>query len=117
MTMQNTFNASRTLASMSDDILISENGGVVEVDPTVKTVYRKLKPRLVWTAPFEFMLDFHYAGNSPVEHGQYHFHSKPYQDGWRVVIMVKNVTYDTKLKYAVVSSFGTLDPAIIIDPN
>ena len=117
MSIANQTNSSRTLASLSDDITIISSPGGISVQPSEKRVHPNLKPRLVWKSADEFMLDFHKMGNSPVGNGKYIFHSKWQQNEWRVVIMVKDVVYETKLKYDVVTDNGTLDPALIIDPN
>ena len=117
MTVEYTFNANQTLASLSDDIIINSSPGSISVQPSEKHVHPDQKPRLVWKSANEFMLNFHKMGNSPVGNGKYVFQSKWQQNEWRVVIMVKDVVYQTKLKYDVTTAHGTLDPALIIDPN
>lgn len=117
MTTQGNFNAERTLDSLTDTVQISIEGGEVVVDQPEKRCRRKFKPKLEWKAAFKFSLDFRMASNSPVEHGQYDFESHFDGTDWRRSIRLKDVLYDTRLEYDVVTQHGTLDPAIIIDPN
>ena len=71
-----------------------------------------------WVAAFEFVLDFGGRDDSPVSYGQYEFASSENAAGrHRVAIVARRPTHRRRLGYDIRTPLGSMDPALIIDPN
>ena len=118
---QSSYSTARTLNTVTAVIDVSYAEDTVQVNPPVALIHRKHTVRVVWRAPpdLPFALDFHDADLSPGADRSYWFDAKfrPDIDKWEVAVILRNPAYKLVLKYDVVTDHGTLDPALIIDPN
>lgn len=118
---QSTYSTARTLNTVTVVINVSYENEAVQVDQPNRVIHRKNTVRVVWRAPadLQFALDFHDGDLSPGPDHKFWYDAKfdVDEDVWEVAVILRNPAYKLVLKYDVVTDFGTLDPALIIDPN